>query len=973
MNSPVRIYKTIAGRQRISARQLGRLFLATTCLAMVNSVPIGTAFAQEDVPRPQKGQNAVSSGQDQSGMKREYRFDIAAVPLMDGLEQISELTGYSFSVVTGSNLAGTGNAVQGTFDLQQALTKMFKDTGLTFALADRQIVVTTVNQVSGDRGTETLAPVIIQANEAPSVYLGVGSESGATVYSQQQIEGLVQGDSDPNKIFRANPNVQFQASYSNPNRQNRLKERGDSAAAEQDLRPAGVSISGGKIDQNNIMLDGVSVNTYAGTETNTSGSSIPDDDDNLLTADSVWGVHPQSVYIDANILEQAEIIDSNVSAKYGGFQGGVVNYKVKDPSLDPTFSASIKRGGSNWTDYHVKSAEAPDGDAVPPKYEKLFYNASASTPLSDDWGMLVSAGRRTAETTRTASEDYFGRQITNTTKADNFLGKLKYENDDGLALTMQVVYAPYAQEWESIRRIDSKMDILGNGLNSYVGIETPLDWQSGGFSDASFETKLSLNSSEVGREADANIARQVKSNVGGQFGGVCDATNCNLGALGDLYQSQQELSYQADFTASHFGNRLAFGADIRRIHAESERPETAYNARSSTANAAITCAVADDPFCENGVQANRFMTEYEAYSGEVSFYTGALYGQYALNFDHVPFGDLEVKPGLRLERDTFLGKTNLAPRFSTTYHTDWDIVFNAGWNRYYASNMLSYALRDLSPGATNYSRTINAGNGFVAGAFNATSSSTTNYGGSDLKTPFTDERTASVAFPLPAIGGQTRLKVVQRKGRDQFSRISTDSGSREYNLSNEGSSGYLSYSIEWAKDFKEDLLGGSHSFRINGQYGERTASNNSYFDSDEEDEDIIFDGQITDPSALSLITGNLDEPWIINSSLSSQFDDGRLRTALTGRYTFPYMIVADTGSNRTINGTTYDVYEQRQEKARFDLDLNLDYDLIRNPAGVLTLNASIENVLNRGGAHTLASDYPYRKGRTVWLGLTYVY
>ncbi len=962
-----------------SVRTLLCRAVATSALLCAVTVPTGAAFAESAAEKPGKSAPGSSSSDaaTPSASQRVYAFDIPAQPLMQALDLLSQQADVPYSVQSGTNIAVGGRAVQGAFTLSDALRQMLAGTDISFVISGNTVIVLPQQNTVGQDGSIVTTPVTVTANRVPTITLGAGAESGLTVLNEEQIHARVQGDNDPGKIFRANPNVQFQSSFDNPNYQDRLEERGDTAVAEQDLRPAGISISGGKIDQNNIMLDGVSINTYAGVENQGNNlSNMPDDDDNLINADSVYGAHPQSVYIDANILEQAEIIDSNVSAKHGGFQGGVVNYKVKNPGKEPEFSANIARSGSNWTDYHVRSRDAPDADARPPKYERLRYGASASTPLNENWGMLVSAGRRTAETTRSANADYYLMDdVTTKTVADNVLGKLRYENEAGLGLTVQMVYTPYAQEWESTRRYDSAMDILGNGLNGYVGLDTPLDWDGFGFSHFTFESKLSLNSSKVGRDAETNIARQVRSTAGGTYSGICNSTNCNIGTLGDLYQSQQEVSYQADFTAQHGQNDVAFGADIRRLHAEAERPETAYYARSPSANAAITCLVANDPFCENGAQASRFMTEYGAYNGDVSFYTGALYGQYGLNFDDVPFGALKLQPGLRLERDTFLGNTNLAPRFNTTYETDFGIDFNVGWNRYYASNLLSYALRDLSPGTVNYGRTIasSGGSAYQVGAFSKRSSSRTNYGGSGLKTPYTDEKTASISFPLPVLGGETRLKMIERKGHDQFSREASERGSTSYTLSNEGSSRYTSYSVEWVKEFDEPFLGGRHSFNINGQYGERSVSNNSYFGSSEEDEDIVYNGQLVSPDALSLITGNLDEPWLINIALYSQFDDDRLRTGLTGRYTFPYTIIADSGSNQRIGGTSYDVYEERQEKARFDLDLTLDYDLISAGKNVLTMNVSVVNVLNRAGSHTLVSSSPYRKGRTVWLGLTYSY
>ncbi|HBS23449.1 MAG TPA: hypothetical protein DD982_13080, partial [Thalassospira sp.] len=357
---------------------------------------------------------------------RLYSFDIPSVPLMRALELLSQQAGIPFSVQDGTNLAMNGQAVVGQLSIENALFQMLEGTEVTFAVTDGVLVISPkLSNQSSDEEIVT-APVSVSANRTTIFQLGTGAASGSTVYGEEMIGAVVQGDSDPNKIFRANPNVQYVIA-------GQRGEEGATATAEQDLRPQNISISGAAVDQNNFMLDGVGINSFGGTESNYNDSNMPEDDDNTINADTLHGLHPQTVYVDANILEQAEIIDSNVSAKYGGFQGGVVNYKVKNPSSEPTFGASIKRGGSNWNDYHLKSEETPDTDAKEPVYEKWFYSASASTPISDNWGMLVSAGRRTAETTKTAGDDYYGRQVTTSTEADNVLGKLRYESDTGAA------------------------------------------------------------------------------------------------------------------------------------------------------------------------------------------------------------------------------------------------------------------------------------------------------------------------------------------------------------------------------------------------------------------------------------------------------------------------------------------------------------------------------------------------------------
>ncbi|MBX2833328.1 MAG: hypothetical protein KTR23_19550 [Rhodospirillales bacterium] len=952
-----------------------QLMLSAACGAICTALFSVPAYAQNTDPSANGGSGVQSDGKaavgEQTQPTKSYRFDIPALPLMQMLERISELTGNPFSAVAGVNLAQEGRGLSGTFDLQTALQTILEDTDLTFSLINGQIIILQRSQQNGENGTTT-APVVIQASRTPVVVLGTGAQSGSTSYDERLINSLVQGSNDPNMVFRANPNVQYVV-------KGQRGEEGASATTEQDLRPQTISISGGKVDQNNIMLDGVGINSVGGTASNYNDDNMPEDDDSSINADTLHGLHPQTVYVDASILKQAEIIDSNVSAKYGGFQGGVVNYEVKDPSDTATFSANISRSGSNWTDYHVKSAESPDTDARPPKFTKLKYGTSASGPIDDHWGVLVSAGRSTAEATKTAGDNYYGRSVTTQTKADNVLGKVKFTGDDGIMLTAQLAYAPYAQEWAATENYNSNMDITGDGLTSFARLETPLHDLSGfGFSGMSFDTKISYSGSENMRDSESSVRRRIRTTVAGsKYADLCDSNYCYDGWFGDLAQQQHDLGANADLTGDFLGGNMLLGGEVHYVRATRTRDEDAYYYSSVDFGTDIVCADADDVACDDRDQANNFRTHYTAFSGRASFVTGALYADYTMVFDGVPFGEVEVNPGLRLERETFLGNTNLAPRFNATYYTDWDVSFTGGWNRYYAANMLGYALRDATP-ATIYERR----NGVTSGADTIYSSNSwyenstgTRYRfrGAGLRTPFVDEHMAAIGFPLPFLGGSTRLKWIERKGKDQFSRDTSDSSSSEYNLSNEGTSSYSSYSVEWSKELGPDLWGGQHAFNINSQFSERLVSNDTYYATSDEETGVYYKGSVVSTEDLAILTGNLDEPIFINASLYSSYFDDRLRTGLTGRYTFGYDTIKDSGSNINVSGETYDIYEEGYNKARFDLDMTLEYDLLHEENSVLTLTASIDNVLNRGGAHTLSSSTPYSKGRTFWLGLNYTY
>jgi len=56
-----------------------------------------------------------------------------------------------------------------------------------------------------------------------------------------------------------------------------------------------------------------------------------------------YGLHSQTQYIPTSMVEGVEVIDSNASAEYGGFQGGVVQFELIKPSRESKGQFFISR------------------------------------------------------------------------------------------------------------------------------------------------------------------------------------------------------------------------------------------------------------------------------------------------------------------------------------------------------------------------------------------------------------------------------------------------------------------------------------------------------------------------------------------------------------------------------------------------------------------------------------------------------
>ncbi len=88
-----------------------------------------------------------------------------------------------------------------------------------------------------------------------------------------------------------------------------------------EIDPANISISGGLYYQNNFQIDGFNMN-------NDLNPSISGDNYNPVATTALPG-QSQGLNIDISLLDSISVQDSNISAAYGGFSGGVIEANTK--------------------------------------------------------------------------------------------------------------------------------------------------------------------------------------------------------------------------------------------------------------------------------------------------------------------------------------------------------------------------------------------------------------------------------------------------------------------------------------------------------------------------------------------------------------------------------------------------------------------------------------------------------------------
>ncbi|WP_181882845.1 Plug domain-containing protein [Helicobacter sp. MIT 01-3238] len=233
------------------------------------------------------------------------------------------------------------------------------------------------NATSQDLRAKDLGKVVAKGYKDNGAQSRERYQSSAGEISRRVLESSPSGNGDIGSILRILPNVQYDIT------QLRSTTPGE-------IDPAKISISGGLHYQNSFQLDGMNMNN----------------DINPMGSTGYYGGakgHTQGLNIDTSLLESIIVQDSNISASYGGFSGGVVEANTRKPSKK--FGASISyqftQGDANpanvsLTTYHLNEQTGllnfinSSSQSNQPIFTKHLIRASLESKINDRFGILAS-------------------------------------------------------------------------------------------------------------------------------------------------------------------------------------------------------------------------------------------------------------------------------------------------------------------------------------------------------------------------------------------------------------------------------------------------------------------------------------------------------------------------------------------------------------------------------------------------------
>ncbi|WP_323666669.1 TonB-dependent receptor plug domain-containing protein [Pectobacterium punjabense] len=803
---------------------------------------------------------------------------------------------------------------------------------------------------------------------------------GTQILNAEQIKKMPTGNGSVTELLKNNPAVQF-------------SNTANSSNTPGELAPENVSFHGEKFYNNNFMIDGLSNNNNINPGAN---KGVLDGNPDGYNATDLPAGGAQSFWINSELIESLEVFDSNISAKYGDFTGGVVDARLMDPKLDKSSGKiSYRTTRDSWTSYHIDSnisEEFYSGTNLyyQPKFKKQFYSATFNQPLSDKAGFIFAYNRQQSDI---PYYQQFLQQWNDQERInETYLLKGTYLTDNGDIIRMTGMYSPHESKYY-------KKDVKnGAYTNTGGGYRFNMEWEH----NANWGKMTSLvgyqnEKNKIEHESNETItwayfnrglnftsqALDWQSSINGSIigGSGTTATEKTTTTLKQDY----ELNPLALYGINH---QIDFGWEVDFYNAQYRRFSDVYSASVSTGNKAgqyinpgVVC-LPGDSMCIDGEQFAGTRTLYPARSVSSSYTNYAVYLQNSMTW-----GRLEVTPGVRASYDDFLENLNFAPRFSASYDVFGDRstrVFG-GANRYYAANMLAYKLRE-GIGTNIVQNRTSPSAPWSSGATRITGG---NYTVSDLNTPYSDELSLGVSQRV--MSSVWTAKWVSRQGKEQFGRetITAADGQRYRVMNNDGRTEGNTLSLE-VEPISPHRFGFAE---VNWKLGASIAKNKSnsiayYEDTNDDEQRVIVDNKLMYRGDMDAMDFNT--PWTAFLNVDTYFPAIRLnwgqRVGYTSGYKghtpLPLNTVCPggspacnaepdfTGEAKEYISTTYDdfisydwrfSYSQPVYKKQ-TLDITLD---------VLNVLDNVVETQQKTNINTTVVTY--KPGRQFWLGVAYTW
>lgn len=815
-----------------------------------------------------------------------------------------------------------------------------------------------------------------------------GKYLGLTTINKELFESMPSSNRGMTSILRTNPNVQFE------NSQITSKNSGE-------IDPEDISINGAKFYQNNFMIDGLNINNdlnpavRVSEQNNPAGKVFPD-----------LGSISQGINLDTDLIDTLNVYDSSISARYGGFQGGVIDARTRDPRQGFHGKISASHSEDSWTKFYIDEneekafKESYESDKQP-TFSKWKQGVTLEGYLTENFGLLFDYSVIQSKIPlvgydpRFMSDDAstYEQERVMTRKNENFLLKGKWFVDDRLTITPMVVYAPNSGVYYDSATKDSKQTMRSGGLISSVDVDYEFDW-------ANFKQIFGYTQLESSRRAENDYWIQWHPSKKRPWG--AKDFNSYEGGFGDIDQKQKTFSYNASLDFEPIWlydveHNFVIGAEVKHSKGSHAIPNNFFTAtRVRFLRPGESCAP-NDPWCS--MDATEGFGGRNHYQSMLSKYktgeTSASVNQLSLWLeDEMKIGNLTLRPGVRFDSDDYMNKNTIAPRFASTYDLfgDGTTEFVFGLNRYYGRSPFAYALKEgRDKLQSRWVREKETYSPWIEDVAWNERNKKSEHMFRELKIPYDDELSLGINQELGNF--DLSLKYIKRNSKDEVTAstaelegITPDGNKYKTNTilyANHGKSKSDIYTFVLNNIHPYEFYGSRHSFALAFDYKD-TATNFSTYD-DRVDESMIenriikYDGKYIKYSEQP--AKQFYKPWTLRLATVSQFPQINMNWSNFFKLEDGYTFVSKEGIEM-YNGEEIDVYKTKKYKKTFTWDTRFGFSWELPKKSSAFVNIDILNVLNRKKVTAAANTYlatarvftdipTYEIGRQFWLEVGY--
>ncbi len=767
-----------------------------------------------------------------------------------------------------------------------------------------------------------LTPVIVHATS---------KNSGETIIEGADLEMMPSATGSITEALKGMSQIQYD-------------DERQSSLTVGEIAPPRISISGAKPYENNFMIDGMSVS-------NTLNPSGLDDRRQAIELDVGGG--DTTIFYDTSLIETIQVYSSNIPARYGGFVGGVVDAKLRDPATDRwRFTLSGRYTEDSLFDLRDVDEESRVHDNQP-RFTIYRTGLSAEGPINDAAALLLSYSRHHSSIplTRITAD---GTEFKDSQKRtnENYFARLSLQPHNELNINLDLTYAPYTElRWNYAFR-----DSEWNTENRSWRFATQVDYS---LSAGVITNKVFLAQHGFSRDSKTNFRY---SGPDDQYGGLGDTTNRTREAGASLNFVSND--HYGDTGYLNYAAGLEYGYKHIDMWNEGVELQSFLDATSTR-------------------PARKTIQTYEEISQSKHNSNLGGYGQF-----EVVWHRLLVRPGLRIDYDRFSNNTDIAPRFKSEYDLFGNnmLRIGVGANRYYGQHLSAYAFRRYRPIYTQIFD-IQPDGSEVPRAPSVTTERS--FSSDGLSTPYSDEISGGISGSV--YGFKYGISALQRKHKKQL--ISKTEDGVFYFLTNDGKSEYRELSFSVQREFISKNLG-NHSVMLNASKSKTKGSNDYYYSDvrssqtlrsyDYNYDMVFFNGEYI--SRTDLPAENYNSPWVLTLSTNSSLLNDHLRVYTVTRWRgsskglssdttdeTPYGTVTGRASSLWINpdGGYSNAYKSGKISGGSTTDITVEFDAIKTDRYHLTLILEALNIFNgnmQTGVDSDASGTGDIHGRGFYLG-----